>query len=202
MTGGGPPRVGGAGDVRWLTDAEQRTWRGLIPLLHALPAALDRQLQLDAGIPHAYYVILAMLSEAPGRELRMSDLAQITATSLSRLSHAVARLEENGWVSRRRCADDRRAQLARLTDAGMERLVELAPGHVEEVRRLVFDTLTAEQLGQLDAITARIRAALAAANGLPSLASIGGDPAPVTGRADHPDGAATLTGGGSAPTAP
>ncbi|MFN0281772.1 MAG: MarR family winged helix-turn-helix transcriptional regulator [Kineosporiaceae bacterium] len=146
--------------ARWLTAQEQRTWRGLVPLLHGLPAALDRQLQADAGIPHAYYMILAMLSEAPDGELRMRELAQRTSTSLSRLSHAVARLESLGWVARRTCPTDRRGQIARLTEAGTARLVELAPGHVDAVRRVVFDALTPEQLVQLDAITTAIGAAL------------------------------------------
>jgi DNA-binding MarR family transcriptional regulator len=156
--------------VRWLSDAEQHTWRGLIPLLHELPAALDRQLQNDAGIPHAYYMILAMLSESPQRELRMTELAQRTSTSLSRLSHAVARLEEHGWVARRRCPTDRRGQIAALTDTGLAKIVELAPGHVDAVRRFVFDALSPEQLSQLDAITAAIAAALEAAGEMPHCA--------------------------------
>ncbi len=148
--------------VRWLTDDEQWVWRRVVPVLQELPAALDRQLQVDAGIPHAYYMILAMLSEAPGHELRMTELAQRTATSLSRLSHAVARLEQHGWVTRRRCPTDRRGQIAQLTDAGMARVVELAPGHVGAVRRYVFDALTPEQVEQLGVIAAAIGAAVAA----------------------------------------
>jgi DNA-binding MarR family transcriptional regulator len=161
------PSTAPIGEGPWLSEAEQQTWRGLLRMLQVLPAALDRQLQVDAGIPHTYYMILAMLSEAPDRELRMSDLSQTTAASLSRLSHAVARLEEYGWVTRRRCANDRRGQIARLTDAGMARLVELAPGHVAAVRRFVVDALTPEQLAQLDAITAAVAASIAAAGPLP-----------------------------------
>jgi DNA-binding MarR family transcriptional regulator len=146
---------------RWLTDDEQRVWRRIIPVLHELPAAIDRQLQVDAGIPHAYYVILAMLSEAPGRELRMTELSQVTATSLSRLSHAVARLQEYGWVERRRCPTDRRGQIAALTEAGRAKVTELAPGHVEAVQRFVFDALTPEQVEQLGVICDAITTAVA-----------------------------------------
>ena len=145
---------------RWLTDEQQNVWRRVIPVLHELPAALDRQLQVDAGIPHAYYVILAMLSEAPGRELRMTELSGVTATSLSRLSHAVARLEEYGWVERRRCPTDRRGQLARLTEAGWTKVTELAPLHVGAVQRFVFDALTPEQAAQLGDICDAIIAAV------------------------------------------
>ncbi len=143
-------------EPKWLTDAEQQVWRAFVPLLHQLPAALDRQLQADAGIPHAYYMILAMLSEAPGRSLRMSELADITATSQSRLSHAVARLEEQGWVERQPCPTDKRGQLAHLTAPGLRKLAELAPGHVAEVRRLVFDGLTPAQQSQLRQIAVAV----------------------------------------------
>src|SRR4029450_10178499 len=81
-----------------------------------LNARLDRELQRDAGIPHTYYEILVRLSEAPGRTLRMSELADASESSRSRLSHAVARLEEAGWVRRESCATDRRGAVARLTD--------------------------------------------------------------------------------------
>lgn len=159
--------------VRWLSSDEQQIWRALVPVLNTLPAALDRQLQSDAGIPHTYYVIMAMLSEAPERELSMSELSQLTSNSLSRLSHAVARLEEHGWVRRRKCRHDRRSQLATLTDAGLARLVELAPGHVAAVRRLVFDALTPEQVGELGRIAAAITAAIAAEGCSPRLSAPG-----------------------------
>ncbi|MBI4942314.1 MAG: MarR family transcriptional regulator [Actinobacteria bacterium] len=153
----------GRSGPRWLTDAEQQVWRGLMPVLHELPAALDRQLQSDAGIPHTYYVIMAMLSEAPGHELRMSELSEVTANSLSRLSHAVARLEGYGWVRRRKCPTDRRGQIAMLTDAGLAKVVELAPGHVAAVRRFVFDALSPEQVETLGRISEAIAAAIASA---------------------------------------
>lgn len=148
----------GTAEHRWLDDDEQHAWRALIALINLLPTALDRQLQDEAGVGHTYYMILAMLSEAPERSLRMTQLAEITSTSQSRLSHAVTRLEERGWVERQPCPSDRRGQLARLTDAGYDVLVRVAPLHVREVARLVFDPLTPEQVSQLEEIASAITA--------------------------------------------
>ncbi len=137
---------------RWLTDRERQTWLAFLATTQLLDEALDRQLQRDAGMPHGYYMILAMLSEAPERKLRMSQLAEITNSSLSRLSHAVARLEEAGWVRREKCRTDKRGNIATLTDAGYAAIVAAAPGHVEAVREQLFDALTPEQVDQLGAI--------------------------------------------------
>jgi len=137
---------------RWLSADEQRSWRAFLRAAHLVDAALDAQLQQDSGISHIQYSILAMLSEAPGRSLRMTDLADLTESSRSRLSHAVSRLEALGWVERRACPTDKRGQLATLTDAGFAVLDAAAPGHVERVRAAVFDVLTpgeASTLGQL-----------------------------------------------------
>lgn len=142
--------------ARWLAADEQRAWRAFLRAAATVDEALDRQLQRDAGMPHAYYQVLAMLSEAPGRTLRMSELAQITTSSASRLSHAVARLEEKGWVRRERHPTDRRGALAVLTDAGWDALVAAAPGHVAAVRAAVFDRLEPEQVAQLRAISERL----------------------------------------------
>lgn len=131
--------------TRWLDEDEQRTWRSFLWAGRLLFDRLDRQLQHDAGLPHAYYEILVHLSEAPGRTLRMSELAATSLSSRSRLSHAVARLEEAGWVARHACPTDRRGSFAHLTDAGMSRLEQAAPGHVEAVRTHLFDQLTIEQ---------------------------------------------------------
>jgi len=144
--------MGGPADgTRWLLPEEQRAWRSYLEATKVLMDALDRQLQRDAGLPHAYYEILVRLSEAEGRALRMSELAEITLSSRSRLSHAVARLEERGWVAREECLTDRRGQIARLTDAGFAVLVGAAPGHVAAVRRLVVDVLGPRQLAALAA---------------------------------------------------
>jgi DNA-binding MarR family transcriptional regulator len=142
--------------ARWLSEEEQQTWRGFIAINQLLFDALDRQLQADANMPHAYYILLAMLSEAPGRSLRMSELAEITNSSQSRVSHAVARLEEAGWVRRRKVDGDRRGNLAVLTDDGWDVLVHTAPGHVAAVRENLFDLLTREQVRQLSEICSSV----------------------------------------------
>jgi DNA-binding MarR family transcriptional regulator len=147
-------------ETRWLDDDEQRTWRAFIAVTRLLDGDLDRQLQRDSGMPHAYYVILAMLSEAPGRTLTMSELACVTHSSASRLSHAVRRLEEQGYITRHAHPTDRRTTLASLTDAGYAALVAAAPGHVAEVRRVLFDALTPEQVRQLGEISRAILTAL------------------------------------------
>jgi DNA-binding MarR family transcriptional regulator len=137
---------------RWLTEAEQGTWRGFLAAMRKVQEVLDRQLQNDAEMPVAYYMILVILSESDRRTLRMSDLAAATDSSPSRLSHAVARLEEMGWVQRESCNSDRRGSYAVLTDDGFAALAAAAPGHVNAVRQAVFDLLSPEQVDELDAI--------------------------------------------------
>jgi DNA-binding MarR family transcriptional regulator len=139
-------------EARWLDTEEQRTWQAWLGAVRLLDEALDRQLQRDAGMPHAYYGILTTLSAAPDRTMRMSDLASGSNASQSRLSHAVSRLEEAGWVRRERCERDKRVVYAVLTDDGMDVLRAAAPGHVAAVREHLFDQLTAEQVGQLGEI--------------------------------------------------
>jgi DNA-binding MarR family transcriptional regulator len=142
--------------TRWLTADEQRAWRAYLESTKVLFDALDRRLQRTADMPHAYYEILVRLSEAPDRSLRMSELADVTRSSRSRLSHAVSRLEERGWVSRADCPTDRRGQIATLTDLGYDTLGAAAPGHVAAVRRHMIDRLSPEQLTQLTAIAGAI----------------------------------------------
>lgn len=141
------------GSTRWLDEDEQRAWRAYLTVTQLLSDQLDRELQRDSGIPHAYYEILVRLSEAPERTLRMSQLAEASQSSRSRLSHAVARLEERGWVRRESCPTDRRGALAVLTDDGFGALAAAAPGHVEGVRRHLFDRLTSGQVRQLEEIS-------------------------------------------------
>jgi len=140
-------------ETRWLTPAELRAWLGLVAVAELLPAQLDSQLQHDAGLTHFEYQVLAMLSEAADRTLRMSDLARRTNATLPRLSHVVRRLEGRGLVERAPCADDRRATNAHLTDAGWDLVVRTAPGHVATARELVLDALTPEQVGRLEDLT-------------------------------------------------
>jgi DNA-binding MarR family transcriptional regulator len=135
--------------VEWLSDEEQRAWRRLAAVAMMLPAALEAQLQRDAGLTNFGYWVMAMLSEAPARACRMSELAALANGSQSRLSHVVAKLEERGWVRRERACGDGRGQVAVLTDAGYDAIVAVAPGHVAEVRRLVFDALTPDQVRAL-----------------------------------------------------
>ena len=137
-------------DTRWLSDEEQRTWRKLVAVLMKLPAGLETQLQRDAEISHFEYWVLALLSEAPRRAMRLSALAAQANSSLSRLSHVVTRLERKGLVAREPCPDSSRSMLAVLSDRGHAKLVAAAPGHVDAVQALVFDGLTPEQLGELD----------------------------------------------------
>ena len=130
---------------RWLDEEQQRTWRAWLAVSELVPRVLDTQLQRDAGLSHAAYVVLAMLSEAPGRSRRMSDLARRANQSQSRLSHTVARLEDRGWVRRERSADDGRGNVAVLTDAGWDVVRTVAPGHVDAVREAMFAPLSDEQ---------------------------------------------------------
>ncbi|SEP47096.1 MarR family winged helix-turn-helix transcriptional regulator [Amycolatopsis saalfeldensis] len=147
-------------EPRWLDAEEEQAWIALAGTLIRLPAALDAQLRRDAGISHFEYQVLAKLSQVPDGTLRMSVLATLTEGSLPRLSQVVARLEQRGWVQRTPDPDDGRATLATLTDAGRAKGAEAAPGHVEEVRRLVFDPLTRTQARQLREIGGRIMRAI------------------------------------------
>jgi DNA-binding MarR family transcriptional regulator len=143
---------------RWLSAEEQHAWRVFLGATQTLFSAVEAQLQRESGIPLGYYEILVRLSEAEDRSLRMSKLAEVSTSSKSRLSHAVARLEERGWVERLDCPTDRRGQVARLTEAGFEVLAAAAPAHVEQVRRSLFDRLSPEQVTQLATIGTAIAA--------------------------------------------
>jgi len=144
---------------RWLSPEELEAWMATIGVITRLPNLLDRQLQRDSGLTHFEYQVLAGLSQAADRTMRMSTLAEFTEGQLPRLSQVGARLEMRGWIIRRPDPTDRRSTLATLTDAGMEVLVAAAPGHVEQVRRIVFDPLTAAQVRQLHEIGRRINEA-------------------------------------------
>jgi DNA-binding MarR family transcriptional regulator len=136
-------------EPRWLSDDEQQAWRRFIEVLVKLPAALEGQLQREAGLTHMGYLVLATLSEREDRRLPMSRLAKKASASLSRLSHVVARLEAQGLVRRERDPEDGRVQIAVLTDEGVKKIVSTAPGHVETVQNLVFDRLSPVQVRQL-----------------------------------------------------
>lgn len=143
-------------EPRWLTDDERTAWVRFAAVLELLPGALDQQLERDERLTHFEYFVLAMLSEAPGRTLRMTGLAARTNATLPRLSRVVTRLEAQGLVERSPCAEDRRATNATLTASGWKKVLHAAPGHVENVRRSVIDALTPAQVEQLSAISGQL----------------------------------------------
>ena len=139
-------------ETRWLDAEERAAWLRLVAVVELLPGVLEAQLRRDAGLSHFDYFVLAMLSEAADRSLRMTALAHRTNATLPRLSHVVQRLENRGLVERFPCPEDRRATNARLTDVGWDAVVAAAPGHVDTVRAHVLDPLSRAQLRQLAAI--------------------------------------------------
>ncbi|WP_308469806.1 MarR family winged helix-turn-helix transcriptional regulator [Kineococcus rubinsiae] len=143
-------------EPRWLSPDERRVWLRLAALMELLPAALDAQLQRDADLTTTAYLTLAMLSEQEDHRLRMSELGARSNSSPSRMSHVVARLEKDGYVRRVRSDQDGRGQVAVLTDDGLAKVRETAPGHVERVRELVFDPLGPEKLDELDEVASAL----------------------------------------------
>ncbi|WP_433444009.1 MarR family winged helix-turn-helix transcriptional regulator [Nonomuraea sp. CA-141351] len=139
--------------TRWLTDDEQHAWRTFGLTTRLLTDRLERDLLAAADMPPTYYELLVLLSEAPQRTMRMSELAHWTNSKPSRISHAVNKLEQKGWVRREHYADDRRGWLAVLTDDGLTALRAAAPQHVASVREHLIDLLTPEQLRQLSDIS-------------------------------------------------
>jgi DNA-binding MarR family transcriptional regulator len=144
-------------DTRWLSDDERHVWRAFSAAVDLLRGHVEGQLQREAGMPYTYYEVLVNLSETPGHTLRMSELAERCRSSRSRLSHAIARLEESGWVWRRSCPTDKRGAFASLTPQGFAAIKAAAPGHVEAVREVLFDVLTPDQVRALGEISAAIR---------------------------------------------
>ncbi|AEV86055.1 MarR family transcriptional regulator [Actinoplanes sp. SE50] len=147
-------------EPRWLQAEEEATWLAMIKMLTRFPAALDADLQQTAGLSFFEYQVLAGVSMKPGRKARMSELAEFSACSLSRLSHTARRLESKGWLYREPDPTDGRYTLAVLTDAGWDKVVATAPGHVAEVRRLLIDALTPTQYRQLRQISERVNDAI------------------------------------------
>jgi DNA-binding MarR family transcriptional regulator len=147
-------------EPRWLDDREREAWLSLTALMLLLPAALDAHLMHEAELTGFSYFVMAMLSEAPGHATTMSDLAVRSHASPSRLSHVVTSLEARGWVERRRCSHDGRVVHVSLTEPGWESLVAIAPRHVANVRRLVFDALDEDDVVRLAEIATKIRRVL------------------------------------------
>ncbi|PSR62081.1 transcriptional regulator [Nocardia nova] len=160
--------------TEWLNPTERRAWRTLVALTTRLPAAMDTQLQREAGMTHFEYFLMALLSEEPGHRLQLSELASRANASLSRLSHVVTKLERLGWA-RRDVVRGRRGAYAVLTDEGFEQVQKATPAYLEGVRGLVFDGIDDEQVEQLltlgDALVAQLDAGLSRgigrADGLP-----------------------------------
>ncbi|MET8996482.1 MarR family transcriptional regulator [Amycolatopsis sp. NPDC004169] len=143
-------------EPRWLTDDQLAAWRGFVRLLQRLPAALETQLQQDSKLSLLEYHVLAHLSDQPGRRLRMSELASLATTELSRLSHLIGRLENRGFVRREPDPENGRYTLAVLTEAGHAHLVSAAPAHVAQVLTLFVDVLTPHELRTLHRISAKV----------------------------------------------
>lgn len=159
--------------VQGLNPAQLHAWLRFVAVVELVPGLLDSQLQRDSALSHFEYYVLAMLSEAPDRTLRMTALSSMTNSSLPRLSHVVKRLEERGLVRRMPCPTDRRATNASLTEEGWAAVQEAAPGHVRTVRENVIDPLTDEQVAQLDAISNQLLMKLDPGNRLNSRAAEG-----------------------------
>ena len=147
-------------EPRWLNADERRAWLAILSINTLLPAALDSQLHTAGKVSLFDYNVMAMLSEAEGHFLPMSQLAARTSSSLSRLSHVVSKLEKRGWLERRPHPRDARVTTAHLSDVGMATLVELAPGHVEAVRTKFLDALTDRDVNDLARIGEKIVARL------------------------------------------
>jgi DNA-binding MarR family transcriptional regulator len=142
--------------VKWLTTAEVDSWLSVVRLMTWLPWSVDQQLRRDSHLGMVEYQVMARLSLSPERTLRMSALADLSNSSLSRLSHLVKRLEERGFVRREPDPADGRFTNAILTEPGYQALAEAAPGHVAHVRSLVIDVLSPEQLRRLGLAADRI----------------------------------------------
>lgn len=155
-----PAMDGSRAEPRWLTDGEQRAWRAYLRASRLIEEALDRDLQ-SHGVQLSEYEIISMLSETPGRRLRMSSLADLVVQSRSRLTHTATRLEKRGWVMREPCLADKRGVELVLTPAGLEAVRQMARVHVESVRRTVIDPVTPEQFEALGMAMDIIRTSLA-----------------------------------------
>ena len=139
--------------IRWLTEEQQRAWRGLLQMTSQLNARMNRQLLQEYGVSLADYEVLVVLSEIPGGRCRVFEIADALAWEQSRVSHQLARMQRRGLIARQDCASDARGAFAVITAAGRAVIERAAPAHVETVRRLVFDDLTPDQLATLTELT-------------------------------------------------
>jgi DNA-binding MarR family transcriptional regulator len=145
----------------WLTEDEQRAWRGLVRMTSQLNARMNRQLQDDYGISLADYEVLVALTDAAAGRCRVFEIAETLAWEQSRVSHQLARMQRRGLVARQECPTDARGAFAVLTEAGRAAIERAAPAHVETVRQLVFDGLSRDQLAALTEVTSCVLERLA-----------------------------------------
>lgn len=143
--------------ARWLNDDELEAWLAFFAAAALVNRRLYQQLKDDTDLTHVQYEILSRLSEAPDRELRMTELADTLYTTQSGTTYQIAQLEKAGLVRRRQCLGGPRAVYAVLTDAGFEVLERAAPGHVNAVRELLIDVLTPEELAAVSSGLGRVR---------------------------------------------
>jgi DNA-binding MarR family transcriptional regulator len=143
-------------DTRWLTETEQKTWRGFLAMQAQLSAQLNRQLQADSRLSESDFAVLVTLTDRPDARVRVLELARELEWEKSRLSHHLGRMQRRGLIAREECPSDARGAFVVLTEAGREAIEAAAPPHVAAVRRLVFDALTAEQVAAFGEIAQRV----------------------------------------------
>ncbi|WP_433239792.1 MarR family winged helix-turn-helix transcriptional regulator [Streptosporangium sp. CA-135522] len=164
-------------DTRWLSEIELNAWMAYVTATHLLERRVEEQLKADSGLTHAQYEILAKLSAAPERRMRMTELARKVVVSKSGLTYQIGQLEKNGLVERTTCPSDERGVLAVLTDEGMHCLERTAPGHVAVVRAFLIDQLTPEELQAMARIMSKAAAVMTSTPG-PSAEAAAGDRRP------------------------
>ncbi len=142
--------------TRWLSEGEQQSWRAWLDMSRLLPDRLSRDLNSEHGLSIADYEILVQLSENLDRRIRMSELADRTLSSRSRLTHQCDRLTKRGLMTREPCADDGRGSWAVLTQEGWEKIVTAAPDHVESVREHLVDLLTTSEFEELGRLSRKV----------------------------------------------
>jgi DNA-binding MarR family transcriptional regulator len=143
-------------DTAWLTEQEERVWRTWVLLNAELTAALQRQMQAEAGLSISDYEVLVHLTDAPEGRIRVTELAALLQWERSRVSHHVTRMERRGLVERVECVDDARGAFVAITGAGRAANAQAAPGHVRAVRQLVFDPLGPDEVAELGRLLQKI----------------------------------------------
>ena len=146
-------------EPKWLSSREMKAWRAYTIASRRLLEALEQDLE-DHDLSMPDYEVLAQLSEAPGRRMRMSELAEIAMLSKSRLSHRITVMEKAGWVKRQACTEDKRGSWAVMTEKGYRAIVKAAPDHVRSVRKRFLDQLSGKDQESISALFDRIQTGL------------------------------------------